>query len=386
MLALSYLIILGIIAIFSIGIDYAIAQTDPVITVQINGPSTFYLDESNQIIRATVEIQNYTPSDGIYFMKVTHLPTQKVMKDFEIHPIYFGNDLWGVKIAYPILESDIQVGDQMLFGEYELKIRTEYGSQTASTKFSILESIDDEPESVPTPKSTPEPTPEPTPESPTTSQSELSIDAHTNKISYEEGETILIGGKVSEILFGYAISLKVIAPNGNVILLDQVMVDSDRNFISKLNAGGSLMKDTGEYTIQLLYGNENTTKEITFFYNNEKIIVPKPAPPQIPEVTETIPKVVETIPKVEESTPKIEKSTEKNNDIMDVSVSNQKNDESDQNFIVGLLFVILVFTVIIVGIIAIKKRHKPKVETVSDEHNYDAEPKKEEPKMKWEGI
>ena len=97
----SYLIILGIIAAFSIGVDHAIAETDPIITVQMDGPSIFYLNESNQIIRASVEIQNYTPSDGIYFMKVTHLQTKKVMKDFEIYPKQSGNEMWSVQIAYP---------------------------------------------------------------------------------------------------------------------------------------------------------------------------------------------------------------------------------------------------------------------------------------------
>jgi len=109
----------------------------------MNGPSTFYLGESNQIIRASVEIQNYTPSDGEYFMKVTHLSTNKVLKDSEIYPKPSGNDLWSVQIAYPFLESDIKVGDQTLFGEFEIHIRTEFGSQTASTKFSILESKND---------------------------------------------------------------------------------------------------------------------------------------------------------------------------------------------------------------------------------------------------
>jgi len=125
---------------FSIGIDHAFAEsTEPAITVQMNGPSTFYSSESSQIIRATVEIQNYTPSDGIYFMKVTHLPTQKVMRDFEIYPKPSGNDLWSVQIAYPFLESDIKIGDQTLFGEFEIHIRTEFGSQTNSTVFSIFE-------------------------------------------------------------------------------------------------------------------------------------------------------------------------------------------------------------------------------------------------------
>ena len=138
-MTVSYLIILGIIATFSVGFAFA-ESSEAVITVKMNGPSTFYLDESNQIIRATVEIQNYTPSDGIYFMKVTHLPTQRVIKDFDIYPKDYGNDLWSVQIAYPFLESDIKIGDQAFLGEFEIHIRTEFGSQTASTKFSILES------------------------------------------------------------------------------------------------------------------------------------------------------------------------------------------------------------------------------------------------------
>ncbi len=139
-MTISFLVILGIIVTFSIGVDYAFAEEEPIITVQMIGPSTFYLNESNQIIRALVEIQNYSPSgDGIYFMKVTHLLTQKVMKDFEIYPKASGNNLYSVQIAYPFLESDINVGGQTLFGEYEIHIRTEKGSQTASAKFYIFE-------------------------------------------------------------------------------------------------------------------------------------------------------------------------------------------------------------------------------------------------------
>ena len=156
-MTIYYLVILGIIFVFSSGVHYVFAENEPIITIQMNGPSTFYLDESNQIIRASVEIQNYTPSDGIYFMKVTYLSTQKVMKDFEIYPKQSGNDMWSVQIAYPFLESDIQVGNQTLFGEYEILIRTENGSQTASTGFSILETAT---ESNTQQISKPEPTPE----------------------------------------------------------------------------------------------------------------------------------------------------------------------------------------------------------------------------------
>jgi len=75
--------------------------------------------------------------------------------------------LWAVQIAYPFLESDVKFGGQTFFGEFEIHIRTEFGSQTASVKFSIFESLDEPtpeliPELIPEPE--PEPTPEPTPE------------------------------------------------------------------------------------------------------------------------------------------------------------------------------------------------------------------------------
>ncbi len=88
----------------------------------------------------------------------------------------------------------------------------------------------------------------------------------TDKTSYSEGETIMVTGEVSEVLFGYAISLMVIAPNGNVVSIDQVMVGSDKTFGTELAAGGALMRTGGEYTIQVLYGTETRTAETTFTF------------------------------------------------------------------------------------------------------------------------
>ena len=88
----------------------------------------------------------------------------------------------------------------------------------------------------------------------------------TDKASYSEGEPIIVTGEVSEILFGYAISLMVIAPNGNVVSIDQLMVGSDKTFSTEFAAGGALMKAGGEYTIQVLYGTENRTAEATFTF------------------------------------------------------------------------------------------------------------------------
>jgi len=96
----------------------------------------------------------------------------------------------------------------------------------------------------------------------------------TDKSSYFEGETIVVTGQVSEILFGYAVNLMVIAPNGNVVSIDNVMVGSDKTFSTELSAGGSLMKAEGEYIIQVLYGTENRTAETTFTFGGSAAVGP----------------------------------------------------------------------------------------------------------------
>ena len=97
------------------------------------------------------------------------------------------------------------------------------------------------------------------------------IVVHTDKTSYAEGDTIMVTGEVSEILFGYAVSVMVLAPNGNVVSIDQVMVGSDKTFSTELTAGGSLMKQGGDYTVQVLYGTENRTAETSFSFAGSSI-------------------------------------------------------------------------------------------------------------------
>ena len=109
------------------------------------------------------------------------------------------------------------------------------------------------------------------------------ITVKTNSYNYREGDTIYVSGEVSEILFGYAISFMMIAPNGDVILIDQIMVDSNGKYQTAILAEGSLMIDDGVYTIQVLYATENRTAETTFTFTEStsmdvtppKILQPK---------------------------------------------------------------------------------------------------------------
>ncbi len=87
----------------------------------------------------------------------------------------------------------------------------------------------------------------------------------TDKASYSEGDTIMVTGEVSQLLGGYAISLTVIAPNGNIVALDQLTVGADKRFSTSLGAGGQLMKFEGTYTITVQYGDSKSRLAQTTF-------------------------------------------------------------------------------------------------------------------------
>ena len=88
----------------------------------------------------------------------------------------------------------------------------------------------------------------------------------TDKESYSAGETIMVNGEVSQLLSGQAITVMVVAPNGNIVQIAQISSITDNKFSTELIAGGDMMKSEGTYTIKVLYGNETRTAETTFMF------------------------------------------------------------------------------------------------------------------------
>jgi len=86
----------------------------------------------------------------------------------------------------------------------------------------------------------------------------------TDKAAYGEGDTIMVSGEVRELLSGFPVTLQVIAPNGNLVTIQQLEVGLDKKFNYELTAGGPLWKAEGTYLIKVLYGTESRTAEATF--------------------------------------------------------------------------------------------------------------------------
>ena len=101
-----------------------------------------------------------------------------------------------------------------------------------------------------------------------------SIVVTTDKASYSEGDTILITGEVSQLLGGYALSVTVTAPNGNIVSIDQLTVGADKKFSTSMSAGGSLMKNEGTYTVSIQYGDSKINSATTSFEFGGSTVTP----------------------------------------------------------------------------------------------------------------
>ncbi|MEE9339570.1 MAG: hypothetical protein V3U87_15965 [Methylococcaceae bacterium] len=102
-----------------------------------------------------------------------------------------------------------------------------------------------------------------------------SIVITTDKTDYDHNDIINIEGEVAQLLGGYALSFRIIAPNGNIVAQDQLIVGADKKFRTSLEAGGALMKSEGLYTIRVQYGdNKNNVGETTFGFEGSRATPP----------------------------------------------------------------------------------------------------------------
>ena len=86
----------------------------------------------------------------------------------------------------------------------------------------------------------------------------------TDSSSYEDGDMIMVTGSVRDLLSNHPVTMQVIAPNNNVVAIEQLSVGSDKSYSHEIVAGGPLWSSSGTYTIKVLYGSGDRTAETTF--------------------------------------------------------------------------------------------------------------------------
>lgn len=103
----------------------------------------------------------------------------------------------------------------------------------------------------------------------TFAQSEL-ITVDTSQNAYEEGETIVVSGKVTSKIADTPVTLQIFH-EGNLVDIAQVIVAQDGNYAHTFIAKGPLWQKDGNYVVRAFYG--TSTIETNFeFYSKQTVI------------------------------------------------------------------------------------------------------------------
>ena len=100
-------------------------------------------------------------------------------------------------------------------------------------------------------------------------ESLLSVNVSNN--SFEEGETIVISGKVSTIILETPVTIQIFN-EGNLIEIAQIVVAQDGSFTHTIIAQGPQWQNEGDYTVRATYGEGNTAEANFEFFKQLAII------------------------------------------------------------------------------------------------------------------
>jgi len=99
----------------------------------------------------------------------------------------------------------------------------------------------------------------------------------TDSSSYTTGEMINVSGSVSDYdesdpFKNFDMTLKLIAPNGNIVTISQIPLNSDGSYSTYIPAQGPLWKYDGDYTVSVSHGSDkNASTTFTFILVPEVI-------------------------------------------------------------------------------------------------------------------
>ena len=122
-----------------------LAQTDDgwdeetYIDVSILGNPVIDLDSSNTLLRVYVDITNFDPSDGYYFMRVIQSATNEIISEENIIIREKSNGEAGADVAHLVTEDEIS-HTGTLQGDYDVVVFSEFGSAFGNATFSIIKS------------------------------------------------------------------------------------------------------------------------------------------------------------------------------------------------------------------------------------------------------
>ena len=114
----------------------------------------------------------------------------------------------------------------------------------------------------------------------------------TDSSSYEEGEVISVSGYVSDYresdpYTNFDVTIRLVAPNNNIVSISQVSLDSDGFYTTSILAQGPLWKLDGDYTISASQGSDrNASTTFSFIHSVSEEVVEVVEEEEATEVSE----------------------------------------------------------------------------------------------------
>ena len=117
------------------------------------------------------------------------------------------------------------------------------------------------------------------------------ISVATDSSSYEAGEMIGISGSVSDYVESdpfknFDVTLKLVAPNGNIITISQIPPNSDGSYSTFIPVQGPLWKLDGDYTISVSWGSDNNASTTFTFISEPEEIIEEVEQEEVIEISE----------------------------------------------------------------------------------------------------
>ena len=114
----------------------------------------------------------------------------------------------------------------------------------------------------------------------------------TDSSSYEEGEVVSVSGYVSDYresdpYTNFDVTIRLVAPNNNIVSISQVSLDSDGFYTTSILAQGPLWKLDGDYTISASQGSDrNASTTFSFIHSVSEEVVEVVEEEEATEVSE----------------------------------------------------------------------------------------------------
>jgi len=118
------------------------------------------------------------------------------------------------------------------------------------------------------------------------------ITIETNSSSYVEGDVITVSGIVSDYresdpYTNFDVTIRLLAPNNNIISISQVSLDGDGFYSASILAQGPLWKLDGDYTVSASQGSDrNASTTFTFIHSEPEEVIEEVVVEEVIEVSE----------------------------------------------------------------------------------------------------